>query len=123
MDNRETARLLSIIRDGLDKRGWKVARTSEQINDINQRNVESAWAVLGGQPPKVIEFPKGDAANEHVVGCFPIIVGERVVLPDNKIGHCAWGCGRAIQYRPYIPDHVVKVCLYCVAERVERGDQ
>lgn len=123
MDKSETARLLAIIRNGMEKHNWKVARTSAQIADINQRGVESAWAVLGGAPPEVIEFPDGEAAKEHVVGCFPIIVGEKAVVPDNKIGICSWGCGRAIQYRPYVPDHVTKVCLYCVAERVERGDQ
>lgn len=123
MDNAETKRLLSIIREGVATRNWKVARTSAQIADINQRAVESAWAVLGGPMPEVIEFPEGEAAKEHVVGCFPLIFGEQLVVPDNKTCHCAWGCGRAIQYRPYVPDHVVKVCLYCVAERVERGDQ
>ena len=124
MDKGELVRLLLVIRKHTDGGKVKFARTQDQINDIADRHVQSLWSVLSSKPINLIEFPATkEAAKEHVVGCTTITFPERLTEPDNRICMCGWGCGRLVQYRPYVPDHVTKACLYCVAERLEHGDQ
>jgi|SRR6516162_6313220 hypothetical protein len=121
MDADELFRLMALIRKHTDGGDMDVGRTKEQIADIQDRGAQSMWTVLSGKPVPCIELKPGD--KDAVIGCTTITLGERTTLPDNRIGQCQWGCGRTIQWRPYLPDYVTKACLYCVVERLERGDQ
>lgn len=126
MDPAELARLMVILRGHIDRGKIDVGRTQEQIDDVKDRATQSVWNALAppGKPIPTVVFPSTkEAAKEHVVGCSTIALGERTDEPDNRIGLCQWGCGRTIQWRPYLPDHITKVCLYCMVDRLERGDQ
>jgi hypothetical protein len=125
MDQLELFFLLRRLRAAIDRRELKIGRTREQIADIHDRNIESMWKTITGKDIDIIQFPaKGEKVeDEPVVGCTTISLGERTTLPDNRIGFCQWGCERMIQWRPYVPDHITKVCLYCMVERAESGDQ
>jgi hypothetical protein len=121
MDADELVRLMTIIRKHTADGSMDVGRTQAQIDDIADRGIQWVWCVVSGKPIQKIELKPGD--KEAVVGCTVIALGERTTLPDNRIGQCQWGCGRTVQWRPYLPDYVTKACLYCVVERLERGDQ
>jgi hypothetical protein len=66
-------------------------------------------------------FPVGtlehDSDMNQIVCCTSIAPGEALTMPDNVTGLCGWGCGRTIQFRPWVAAELIKVCLYCVAER------
>lgn len=119
MDANELFRLMTIIRSHMNSGKHQVGRTKEQIADINDRAVQSVWEVLTNRPIETVELRADD--KEAVVGCTTVELGEKTTLPDNRIGPCQWGCGRIIQWRPYLPDHTTKACLYCVVERLEQG--
>jgi len=121
MDAAELVRLMTIIRKHADGGNMDVGRTQEQIDDIQDRGIQSIWSVVSGKPIQRIELKPGD--KDAVVGCTVIALGEKTTLPDNRIGPCGWGCGRIVQWRPYLPDTVTKSCLYCVVDRLEGGDQ
>jgi hypothetical protein len=119
MDGNELFRLMTLIRKHIGTGNMQVGRTKDQIADIQDRYVQSVWQVLTDLPIETVELRADD--KEAVVGCTTVELGERTTLPDNRIGPCQWGCGRIVQWRPYLPDHVTKACLYCVVDRLEQG--
>lgn len=54
-----------------------------------------------------------------VVVCRLAPQGERLILPDNLVGHCS-KCFRLIQYRPHVPSEPVKMCDECIMPEIER---
>jgi hypothetical protein len=124
MEQREFFRLMMKLRGLIATRKIDVGRTREQIADVEDHGVTSVWEALTNKPIDVIELPAiGEKGNDAVVACTTLTMGERPTMPDNKITPCAYGCGRMIQWRPYLPEHITKVCLYCVTDRLEHGDQ
>ena len=63
---------------------------------------------------RVPETKPEKTKDKHVLICMTD--DEGLILPDNLTKLCDWQCGRTIQYRPYHPDWIPKVCLHCAAE-------
>lgn len=103
MDPREVYRLMRII----------IARGHEPVIDPRARNELKA----GGASTDLLSmFPVSKASGMDSVCCCVVFVpGEKLTLPDNKTGDCAWGCGRKVEFRPWVT--LPTVCLYCMAER------
>lgn len=99
MDPKETARLMALMAE----RGHKFSMEARTREELDAMGLE---AHFDGVPL---------AASEGVAACITIIPGEQLRLPDNKTGPCAWGCGRTVQFRPWVTRPTV--CLYCCAER------
>ncbi len=66
-------------------------------------------------PKLKITTDKKEMASADVLVCMPVTMP--LVMPDNKVGDCA-ACGRRIQYRPYAPKKVTRMCVDCVKEIV-----
>lgn len=106
MDSDEVKRLMQKIRD----RGHQVyydARTRAELDERGRPGL--AEEALGAVPVKEAH------EEDMLVVCTVITPGQMLTMPDNKTGPCSWGCGRTVQYRPWVSLPVV--CLYCVAER------
>lgn len=88
-------------------------KTRDEFLEESGVDLEGVAGVKIANPP---EKEPPDAKN-HILCCMTLDEGEELVLPDNLIGKCAWGCERTIQYRPNVPKWITKVCLYCAAER------
>ena len=54
-------------------------------------------------------------AEADVLVCVPVTMP--LAFPDNRVGDCA-ACGRRIQYRPFTPKKVTRMCVGCVQEIV-----
>lgn len=108
MDSDEVKRLMRKIADQGHETLYD-PRTKAELDALGVPGM--AESVLG--PQKVLDPP--DDADDVVVACTVILPGQMLTLPDNKTGPCSWGCGRTVQYRPWVKHPVV--CLYCVSER------
>lgn len=108
MDAMEIMRLMALIQE----------RGHEQLYDPRTK------AELAHLPASPVTAHLLNAARELspdapqdgvVMCCVPIQPGEMLLLSDNKTGPCAWGCGRTVQFRPWVT--FPTVCLYCMSER------
>jgi hypothetical protein len=111
MDTAEIERLLRIIR-GNGHQARYLPKTKEELVALG--GFEAAEAVLGHTDIKPVEEPFNKDA---VLGCITYTHGEMLCMPDNVVGLCDWGCGRMVQYRPWVPKELPRVCLYCMADR------
>lgn len=75
----------------------------------------------GIEVPKSIIVPE-DTIPSGVI-CSEYTGPASLVLLDNAITPCAWGCGRKLQHRPHFLPKVQKVCAYCFNQRGEGKDQ
>ena len=57
------------------------------------------------------EYPAG-----AVLMCMRV-ADSHTVFADSKRCPCA-DCGEEIHHRPYVPDHVTKLCVACAAKRM-----
>lgn len=109
MDPDEIMRLMRIIRDNGHKHSYLPQTRAELDSHGMTGMAERALGSVGVEDYN----PK-----EHsVLACTVITPGEMLTLPDNKTGPCAWGCGRTVQHRPWVPAALQPVCLYCLSER------
>lgn len=68
-----------------------------------------------GVPAGVQELSSAEAEKISHVACSPIEWDTGPELsPANKIGKCC-ECGRAIKFRPHVPEEKLKICVPCVA--------
>ena len=123
MDRNETMRLMLLIRERLGERKKKMTRLAGQLDDTTGQHVPPAmWDAFSPAGIADVGEVPSEKMKDYVVACVTIAFGERPVSPDNKIGACAWGCGRMIQWRPYLDDALPKICLYCMVDRLAQGD-
>lgn len=112
MDASEILRLLALIQ----KRGH------EQLYDPRTKAELTASGVVGPVARVLLgaaqELPPDADLSNSVMCCVPILPGEMLTIGDNKTGPCAWGCGRTVQFRPWVT--LPTVCLYCLSERGEK---
>lgn len=103
MDTREVLRLLQMIAAKGHAVGYQ-QRSQDELKALG----------LGLITGTVAEY---DPAQNQIMACTVIVPGEALTLPDNATAPCAWGCGRQVQFRPWVAKELPKVCLYCMAER------
>jgi len=109
-------------RDEVERLMRAIMAQGHEMNYLPQTQAEliahhvigSAERVLGAV--KVVPLDRAKAEG-CVYVCTVITVGEMLTLPDNKTAPCAWGCGRTVQFRPWAPPELPRVCLYCMSER------
>lgn len=109
MDPTEIARLMRKIREN----GHEMAYMPQTREELDEHGCSGAAERALGQMP-VVPY---DEAKGRVLACVVILPGEMLTMPDNRVRPCAWGCGRMVQHRPWVPPTVQPVCLYCCAER------
>jgi hypothetical protein len=59
-----------------------------------------------------IDYPLGS-----IIVCVPL--AWEAPFADDANGTCA-ECSVAVRYRPYVPEHVTKICITCASKRVGR---
>lgn len=110
MDASEIMRLLALIQE----------RGHEQLYDPRTKvELEQLGAPMSPVTAHLLKaakvVPPDAPSDSMVMCCVSILPGEMLTIPDNKTGPCAWGCGRTVQYRPWVS--IPTVCLYCMSER------
>lgn len=50
------------------------------------------------------------------------IDGKPLLLPDNLVGTCH-RCGAPIQFRPYVPAVIPKMCIECATATLEEKER
>lgn len=112
MDPMEILRLLTLIQE----------HGHEQMVDPRTKAELMAAAPMSPITAHLLkatkEVPPGTPSHSMVMICPPIRPGEMLTLADNKTAPCAWGCGRTVQFRPWVA--IPTVCLYCMSERPAR---
>lgn len=109
MDHREAKRLMLMIQE----RGHKTAYLPETRAELD------AWGMLGNAEAALGAMevvPLGQDDKPSIFCCTTVSFGEVLSRADNKTCPCAWGCGRTVQHRPWAPESLPKICLYCAAE-------
>lgn len=62
------------------------------------------------------------AALADVVVCRLAPSGEKLLMPDNLLGHCP-KCFRMIQFRPDVPKLVPRICDECMRPEIAKRAQ
>lgn len=107
MDPEEVKRLMRLIAEKGHEPLYD-PRTKAELEAHGLRGL--AEIAIGPVPVRAV-----GEDDDLIVACTIVKPGEMLTMPDNKTGPCSWGCGRTVQYRPWVTNPVV--CLYCVSER------
>lgn len=116
MDAREIERLLRIIHANGHQAAYLPRTKAELIAHGATGHAERALGEM-----KIKEWTPGKDEKCAYI-CTVVQPGEMLTMPDNATAKCAWGCGRTIQFRPWAPPDLERVCLYCMADR-KKDDQ
>lgn len=70
-----------------------------------------------GTNPRMAVVPRNHADMDFCV-CVP--ADMKTYFDDNLIGECH-DCGVRVQFRPYVPTELAKLCMGCFVKRTEGG--